>query len=548
VSGSGTVGGRYELGELLGRGGMAEVRKGTDTRLGRVVAVKRLRTDLASDATFQARFRREAQSSASLNHPAIVAVYDTGEEPSADGSGVAQPYIVMEYVAGRTLRDILREGRKILPERALEITSGVLSALDYSHRAGIIHRDIKPGNVMLTPSGDVKVMDFGIARAISDASSTMTQTAAVVGTAQYLSPEQARGETVDSRSDVYSAGCLLYELLTGRPPFVGDSPVAVAYQHVREQAQPPSDHDTDLPPEVDAIVMKALAKRVEDRYQSAAAMRSDIERYLAGRPVQAAAVPPVAVPPAAATAVALAEAGSDVLISARTEAQLDEVAAQVRATGRRCEVVAADLSDLDAVAGLAQAAYDAFGRLDIVVNNVGGTGPRGFLDTSPGYLERAFSFNVSTAHVLTKAAVPLLLKTLDGEDEASAAQKSVVTVSSTMGRSADRGFVAYGTAKAALAHWTRMAAQDLSPRIRVNGIYVGSIMTSALEMVAGDPNLMGQLEGKTPLGRVGEPADIAAGVLYLSSQAGQYLTGKLLEIDGGIQQPTLDLGFPDVSA
>jgi serine/threonine-protein kinase len=295
------VGGRYELGELLGRGGMAEVRKGTDTRLGRVVAVKRLRTDLASDATFQARFRREAQSSASLNHPSIVAVYDTGEEPAADGSGISQPYIVMEFVAGRTLRDVLREGRKILPERALEITSGVLSALDYSHRAGIIHRDIKPGNVMLTPNGDVKVMDFGIARAISDAANTMTQTAAVVGTAQYLSPEQARGETVDSRSDVYSAGCLLYELLTGRPPFVGDSPVAVAYQHVREQALPPSDHDTSLPPEIDAIVMKSLAKRLEDRYQSAAAMRSDIERYLAGRPVQATTPPPP--PPTAATTV-----------------------------------------------------------------------------------------------------------------------------------------------------------------------------------------------------------------------------------------------------
>ncbi len=289
---AGVVGGRYELGELLGRGGMAEVRKGTDTRLGRVVAVKRLRTDLAGDATFQHRFRREAQSSASLNHPAIVAVYDTGEEPGADG--VPQPYIVMEYVAGRTLRDILREGRKILPERALEITSGVLSALDYSHRAGIIHRDIKPANVMLTPSGDVKVMDFGIARAISDASSTMTQTAAVVGTAQYLSPEQARGETVDSRSDVYSTGCLLYELLTGRPPFVGDSPVAVAYQHVREPAQPPSAFDPDVPPELDAIAMKALTKRVEDRYQSAAAMRADIERYLAGHAVQA---PPVAAAP-----------------------------------------------------------------------------------------------------------------------------------------------------------------------------------------------------------------------------------------------------------
>jgi eukaryotic-like serine/threonine-protein kinase len=286
------IGGRYALGELLGRGGMAEVRKGTDSRLGRIVAVKRLRTDLASDVTFQARFRREAQSSASLNHPSIVAVYDTGEEPATDGSGVSQPYIVMEFVAGRTRRDILREGRKILPERALEITSGVLSALDYSHRAGIIHRDIKPGNVMLTPSGDVKVMDFGIARAMSDASNTMTQTAAVVGTAQYLSPEQARGEPVDSRSDVYSAGCLLYELLTGRPPFIGDSPVAVAYQHVREPAMPPSDHDDELPPEVDAIVMKSLAKRVEDRYQSAAAMRSDIERYLAGHPVHVLAPPP----------------------------------------------------------------------------------------------------------------------------------------------------------------------------------------------------------------------------------------------------------------
>ncbi|MGZ4753181.1 MAG: Stk1 family PASTA domain-containing Ser/Thr kinase [Oryzihumus sp.] len=286
-----TVGGRYELGEMLGRGGMAEVRKGTDTRLGRVVAVKRLRTDLASDPTFQARFRREAQSAASLNHPAIAAVYDTGEEMSTDGTHVSQPYIVMEYVAGRTLRDIIREGRKILPERALEITSGVLSALDYSHRAGIVHRDIKPANVMLTPSGDVKVMDFGIARAVADASSTMTQTAAVVGTAQYLSPEQARGETVDSRSDVYSTGCLLYELLTGRPPFVGDSPVAVAYQHVREPASPPSSLDSDLAPEIDAIVMKALTKRVEDRYQSAAAMRADIERFLAGKPVVAPVVP-----------------------------------------------------------------------------------------------------------------------------------------------------------------------------------------------------------------------------------------------------------------
>ncbi len=228
------------------------------------------------------------------------------------------------------------------------------------------------------------------------------------------------------------------------------------------------------------------------------------------------------------------------LISARTETQLDVVAEQVRDTGRRCLVVPADLSDLDAVAGLARAAYDEFGRLDTVVNNVGGTFPTEFLKTTNEFLNQAFSFNVTTAHALSVAAVPLMLKT------APDAQKSIVTISSMMGRTADRGFIAYGTAKAALAHWTKMAARDLSPRIRVNGIYVGSIMTSALEYVAGQPEMMDQLETKTPLGRVGEPEDIAAAVLYLSSTAGQYVTGKLLEVDGGIQQPTLDLGFPDV--
>jgi eukaryotic-like serine/threonine-protein kinase len=294
------LGGRYDLGRTLGRGGRAEVRLGSDVRLGREVAIKRLRSDLATDATFQTRFRREAQAAAGLNHPNIVAVYDTGEEMAPDGSHV-QPYIVMEHVQGRTLREVLNDGRKVLPERALEIISGVLSALDYSHRAGIVHRDIKPGNVMLTPSGQVKVMDFGIARAMADATSSVTQTSAVVGTAQYLSPEQARGETVDSRSDIYSAGCLLYELLTGRPPFVGDSPFSVAYQHVREQPDPPSAHNPDLPPALDAIVMKALAKRVEDRYQSAAEMQADVQRHLDGQPVDAptalvAAAPVVSAP------------------------------------------------------------------------------------------------------------------------------------------------------------------------------------------------------------------------------------------------------------
>jgi eukaryotic-like serine/threonine-protein kinase len=299
-----TVGGRYELGELLGRGGMAEVRRAVDQRLGRAVAVKQLRADLAVDPTFQARFRREAQSAAGLNHPTIVAVYDTGEEVDPL-TGVAIPYIVMELVEGPTLRDVLKDGRKILPERALELTQGVLDALGYSHKAGIVHRDIKPANVMLAPNGGVKVMDFGIARAVADTSATMTQTAAVIGTAQYLSPEQARGETVDSRSDLYSTGCLLYELLVGRPPFVGDSPVSVAYQHVRETPLPPSQLDPEISPEIDAVVLKALAKDRSERYQSAKEMKDDISRLLAGQQTtaqQATAVVPLAAGAMAANA------------------------------------------------------------------------------------------------------------------------------------------------------------------------------------------------------------------------------------------------------
>jgi serine/threonine-protein kinase len=276
------LGGRYELDGVVGRGGMAEVYRARDIRLDRVVAVKTLREDLARDQTFQARFRREAQSAASLNNPSIVAVYDTGED-SAGSAPV--PYIVMEYVDGRTLRDLLRDDRRLLPERALEITDGVLRALDYSHRNGIVHRDIKPGNVMLTRAGQIKVMDFGIARAVSDAQATMTQTAQVIGTAQYLSPEQARGERVDARSDLYSTGCLLYELLTGRPPFLGDSPVAIAYQHVRENPVPPSRLDPEVPHWADAIVLRAMAKDPRDRYQSASDMRADIQRALSGVPV-----------------------------------------------------------------------------------------------------------------------------------------------------------------------------------------------------------------------------------------------------------------------
>ncbi|MEV4259595.1 Stk1 family PASTA domain-containing Ser/Thr kinase, partial [Spirillospora sp. NPDC049652] len=280
------LGGRYELESVIGRGGMAEVYRARDLRLDRVVAVKTLRSDLARDPTFQERFRREAQSAASLNHPSVIAVYDTGEDSIGD---THIPYIVMEYVDGSTLRDLLRENRALMPQKALEITDGILRALDYSHRGGIVHRDIKPANVMLTRQHEVKVMDFGIARAMHDSASTMTQTAQVIGTAQYLSPEQARGERVDARSDLYSTGCVLYELLTGRPPFTGDSPVAIAYQHVREEPTPPSQVDPDIPHWADAIVLKAMAKSAADRYQNAGEFRQEVQRALHGQPVASTA-------------------------------------------------------------------------------------------------------------------------------------------------------------------------------------------------------------------------------------------------------------------
>jgi serine/threonine-protein kinase len=270
---------RYELGDILGFGGMSEVHLARDVRLHRDVAVKVLRADLARDPSFYLRFRREAQNAAALNHPAIVAVYDTGEAETPTGP---LPYIVMEYVEGVTLRDIVHTDGPMEPQRAIEVIADACQALNFSHQHGIIHRDVKPANIMISNAGAVKVMDFGIARALADSGNPVTQTAAVIGTAQYLSPEQARGETVDARSDVYSLGCVLYEMLTGEPPFVGDSPVAVAYQHVREDPVPPSQRHTGISPELDAVVLKALAKNPENRYQTAAEMRTDLIRVHSG--------------------------------------------------------------------------------------------------------------------------------------------------------------------------------------------------------------------------------------------------------------------------
>ena len=282
------LGGRYEVGELVGRGGMADVHAGHDTRLGRPVAIKILRSDLARDPSFLQRFRREAQASAGLNHANIVAVYDSGEDTFVEAAGgtVDIPYIVMEFVDGQTLREILNEEKKVSADEACRIMMGVLSALEYSHSKGIVHRDIKPGNVMVTRGGSVKVMDFGIARALADVGATMTSAQAVVGTARYLSPEQAQGQSVDARTDLYSAGCVLFELLTGRAPFVGE-PVSLVYQHIGEQPQPPSLYESSVSPALDAVVLHSLAKGRDDRYQSAADFRADVLAARSGQPISA---------------------------------------------------------------------------------------------------------------------------------------------------------------------------------------------------------------------------------------------------------------------
>ncbi|MCX4455473.1 protein kinase [Streptomyces sp. NBC_01340] len=266
--------GRYRLTHRLGRGGMAEVFAAEDVRLGRTVAVKLLRSDLAEDPVSKARFTREAQSVAGLNHHAVVAVYDSGED--VVGHGVV-PYIVMELVEGRTIRDLLINAEAPGPEQALIIVSGVLEALAYSHQHGIVHRDIKPANVIITNTGAVKVMDFGIARALHGAQSTMTQTGMVMGTPQYLSPEQALGKAVDHRSDLYATGCLLYELLALRPPFTGETPLSVVYQHVQDIPVPPSEVAAGAPPELDGLVMRSLAKEPDDRFQTAEEMRGLVQ-------------------------------------------------------------------------------------------------------------------------------------------------------------------------------------------------------------------------------------------------------------------------------
>jgi serine/threonine protein kinase len=296
------LGGRYEVEEELGRGGMAKVYRGTDTVLGRPVAVKILAPQFTDDPSFVNRFRREAQAAARLNHPNLVSVYDTGSDDGVH-------FIVMEYVEGRTLADYLAGGGRIMPQRAIEIAEAVSQALTAAHAQGVIHRDIKPGNIMITPSGDVKVADFGIARVIAGAE-TIAQTAAVLGTAAYLSPEQAQGQPVDQRSDLYSLGCVLYEMVAGRPPFTGDSPVAVASKQVLEQPVPPSKLNPDVSPQLDAVIMRTLAKNPVNRYGSAEEFRQDLERARRGETVEATPL----LPESAATQVLPRSGGRDTMV------------------------------------------------------------------------------------------------------------------------------------------------------------------------------------------------------------------------------------------
>ena len=271
------IAGRYRIGSLVGRGGMAEVYEGYDTRLGRTVAIKLLKSDLANDPSFEEKFRGEAQASARMAHPSIVRIYDAGEEETTDSNGnlVKTPFIIMELVKGKLLREVIHAGQVDI-DKAIKYVIGILSALEVSHRSGVIHRDIKPANVMISENDAVKVMDFGIARAVTDNSATQAATAGIVGTAQYFSPEQARGETVDARTDLYSTGVILYELLAGRPPFKGESAVSVAYQHVSEMAPNPSDFNPQVTPELNAVVMRAMAKDRDERFQSAEEFREHL--------------------------------------------------------------------------------------------------------------------------------------------------------------------------------------------------------------------------------------------------------------------------------
>ena len=275
------IAGRYRVDELIGHGGMAKVYRGYDVTLGREVAIKILDPELARDTAFRTRFRLEAQAASRMSHPSIVRVFDAGDPSSSDPSSTEPPYIVMELVKGTLLKDIIAAG-PVPVEDAVRYVDGILEALDYSHRAGVVHRDSKPGNVMVTDKGQVKVMDFGIARAVSDSSSTVAETTQIIGTAAYFSPEQAKGEPVDARADLYSTGVVLYELLTGRQPFRGESPVAVAYQHVSETPVPPTEVNEDAPGALDPIVLRALAKDPYQRYPDAAHFRAALDAAVTG--------------------------------------------------------------------------------------------------------------------------------------------------------------------------------------------------------------------------------------------------------------------------
>jgi serine/threonine-protein kinase len=403
---------RYELGDILGFGGMSEVHLARDVRLHRDVAVKVLRADLARDPSFYLRFRREAQNAAALNHSSIVAVYDTGEAETPEGP---LPYIVMEYVEGVTLRDIVRNDGPMEQQQAVEVIADACEALNFSHQHGIIHRDVKPANIMISKTGAVKVMDFGIARALADSGNRLTRTSAVIGTAQYLSPEQASGEAVDARSDVYSLGCVLYEMLTGEPPFVGDSPVAVAYQHVRKDPARPSKRNDAISPELDAVVLKALAKNPENRYQSAADMRTDLIRVHSGETPDA---PKLFTDAERSNLVSTAPSRGGAM------APTEPIAAHRRSI-RRWVIAVAMLAVLAVVVAVG---FSVFGARDVRVPDVHGQK----LDEARTALENAgFTVNVQTKPDSTVAQGDAI--NTEPEADSMASTSDVVTINVSTG-------------------------------------------------------------------------------------------------------------------
>ncbi|MCE0761858.1 Stk1 family PASTA domain-containing Ser/Thr kinase [Pseudonocardia kujensis] len=516
---------RYQLGDTLGYGGMSEVHRGMDTRLGRDVAIKVLRADLARDPQFQLRFRREAQNAAALNHPAIVAVYDTGETQTEFGP---LPYIVMEYVDGQTLREIVKTTGPLSQQRVIEVMADVCAALDFSHRHNIIHRDVKPANIMITRNGAVKVMDFGIARALGEGQN-VTQTAAVIGTAQYLSPEQARGEQVDARSDVYAAGCVLFELLTGEPPFTGDTPVAVAYQHVREDPRRPSDVNPQIPPALDAVVLKALSKNPANRYQSAAEMRADLIRVRNGQQPLA----PMVMSEDERTALLAEQTAATRRISGGGRhappppAQTWEDEEPRRRTGRTVGIVVAVLAALGLIGFFAYQVFGGPAQPDqVAVPNVVGQDP----DAARTAVVNA-GLLVDLKQEASDVALTNKVTRTDPGSNVQVAERSRVTI-----------YVGTGPASATVPALSGKTTDEAAALLQQRGLKLGEQNTQETS----DSSLVGKIISSSPAAGVDAPGGSAVSVVVGTKQTTVSVPDVSGQSEDQAKQTLANSGFTSV--